>query len=205
MSFYPLMGYSVHTNVPGPIMILAMLVFSLLAYACNEVKDESMRIRKSGEGESCTDNTDCKNALKCAKGTCVLTRSSEGPGKYCSRTADCRNDLKCYDNICVLAIGSVGCRKKKAYDCLEKGLCTSLTPCKRWHDNRNWRLSCDCIAKFNEDCQRSENCKFYGLCTASKGKCIAGSDSDCRKSKICMEHKHCFATNEECEEKKDVK
>lgn len=42
-----------------------------------------------------------------------------------------------------------------------------------------------CTAASDADCQKSDGCRDYGRCTAKQGACRIGSAADCRKSAPC--------------------
>ena len=86
-------------------------------------------------------------------------------------------------------------------------LACSRDPCS---NDCNWFGQCTaqgstCVAASNADCERGGACRDYGKCTAKGGSCIIGSDADCRRAAPCRLDGRCFAgPKDKCAAGKDA-
>jgi hypothetical protein len=78
---------------------------------------------------------------------------------------------------------------ESGYPCAYEGRC-SITL-----SDQN-KLTCGPRRAF--DCQRSDSCRFSGLCTLRGDACVAASDEDCRLSSMCVQSGACTSIDLAC-------
>ena len=81
---------------------------------------------------------------------------------------------------------------RTSVSCLGSEVCALHGQCspELWSDR--------CLAKSDEDCSHSQDCRHHGRCTAQAGYCVAGSDSDCMRSSDCANYGYCKERNGSC-------
>ena len=84
-----------------------------------------------------------------------------------------------------------------AFGCDEADACKTKPDCAH-HGKCVVTESGACVARSDQDCAASDECKLHGKCAAKSGACVAASDQACQASNDCRQQGACDAYAETC-------
>ena len=154
-------------------LLVVILSFSIVRFITSS----------AGGGETCSNNSDCKEGFICNEDNFCESTGSEGGGATCQDDGDCGIGFICSSGICSLPAGT-GCLS--SLDCGPGQYCSAGGSCV----DGNSLLCND-----NSDCPEPKQCDPFGFCHNPN----AGSGSTCTDNSDCSTGYVCNGDTNSCE------